>query len=956
MSEKENNAINALIETEGKYRTGRDNADPAAMENALSGYMAFRTSMADQERFREFYFWSEYKLGWSYFRKFEFTGDHRWLESAQKSFDKFANEAPDSIKYLGLYMGGEARIWIGANQKYLGFLGSDSDPCKGDNGRTNSEVRGYPTILNEARAKFEAVINDRFSETEPVVRMAAGLRARDVYYEIARYYLLANDNVNALGYYRKIKYGELQNGLANIEDPTKSALKKILEYSEWVISLDTSIIHKELVALKQASDALTAFSFSRDINLRKGIVAMALGDERNTIVNLTAAEQDGVAEASYWKGYALMMTGEYRQAELVLTTFLGKTNNTDPRMVPLRQKAGRLKALLDFAYGSQTQTDQLGKLTYEDAKIILRMVARSLGTGGEAIARRVEPLFRDPGKFCGGSDEATFYRGLLLSLRAEAAGAGRAESAFAEAAEVLKNVGGNFSREASYMRARALFWANRMNEAKSLFQELALVQRSPRALFYLGEIYSEDTAYNCARRCYTPVLNALGQNKSYADYSLWRNKADAALGQCGTAIDNACPIPLGFEARYPDELCTLTIGGRKEIVSYETVQDFGAVASKFKDECLEQFKAWGLPKMSIYPGKLLRNSAITSMTLKEVSVPLREDIPLNTKWNLYLKVVRESDKSPVRDCIVISDGDTLRYEDGYYIGRPIDASQSLALRISHHEYYTKYLTLPSQGIGKIYKTTMITARVKYGPCSDKTTSFVSLTRPGLDSNTVIVGCSSEENCLPAKLIQDFNTNIYLRDLWYDRAALSCLVVDCRSRSGLIKYSADGSSSDFSLFGETAIDSLNLPEGLAVDDSGNIYIADWGNNRTVIFNKDGGVHGRIDSLDWNNPEEGAQWAGLLFPTRIAVEEDTTAITIDSDTIRSDKYILVADWYGIHKFDSQGHYLDTPVPVSDSLPAGSFYAFTIEGYGSSSKIILWNRTAKKYQVFCPSEGKY
>ena len=39
-------------------------------------------------------------------------------------------------------------------------------------------------------------------------------------------------------------------------------------------------------------------------------------------------------------------------------------------------------------------------------------------------------------------------------------------------------------------------------------------------------------------------------------------------------------------------------------------------------------------------------------------------------------------------------------------------------------------------------------------------------------------------------------------------------------------------------------SLRYPYGVAVDTAGNVYVADWLNNRIQKFNKDGGPHDSV----------------------------------------------------------------------------------------------------------------
>lgn len=70
-----------------------------------------------------------------------------------------------------------------------------------------------------------------------------------------------------------------------------------------------------------------------------------------------------------------------------------------------------------------------------------------------------------------------------------------------------------------------------------------------------------------------------------------------------------------------------------------------------------------------------------------------------------------------------------------------------------------------------------------------------------------------------------------------------------------------------------------PEDVAVDASGNVYVADYGNSRIQKFTSNGGYL--------------AQWGGFNGPERVAVDANDN--------------VYVADWGRIQKFTSSGTYV-------------------------------------------------
>lgn len=82
--------------------------------------------------------------------------------------------------------------------------------------------------------------------------------------------------------------------------------------------------------------------------------------------------------------------------------------------------------------------------------------------------------------------------------------------------------------------------------------------------------------------------------------------------------------------------------------------------------------------------------------------------------------------------------------------------------------------------------------------------------------------------------------------------------------------------------------LNFPQGIAADNSGNIYVTDSNNNRIVKFDSKGNLLETIGSTGSGNGQ-------LLFPVGVTVDKSGNIYVADLDN------------YRIEKFDSSGNFL-------------------------------------------------
>ena len=136
-------------------------------------------------------------------------------------------------------------------------------------------------------------------------------------------------------------------------------------------------------------------------------------------------------------------------------------------------------------------------------------------------------------------------------------------------------------------------------------------------------------------------------------------------------------------------------------------------------------------------------------------------------------------------------------------------------------------------------------------------------------------------------------------------------------------------------------SLNSPEGIAVDSQGTVFIADWGNHRILQINSQGDFSRGIGGFGTNSSVDPGAFVKFVFPTRVAVLEDAEGMNVNGNLHYRESYLCVADQNGIHICKLNGEYLGTLLAPDKNFSPGSFYAFIIQGYGKNSKLHLVNR---------------
>ena len=213
-------------------------------------------------------------------------------------------------------------------------------------------------------------------------------------------------------------------------------------------------------------------------------------------------------------------------------------------------------------------------------------------------------------------------------------------------------------------------------------------------------------------------------------------------------------------------------------------------------------------------------------------------------------------------------------------------------------------------------------------------------------------CSAAEDCLidnrlrnqviplagNSAVIDAFTSDPAIRDLALDKQKERYLAVSCERPNSLLVFPKTGEPARLTM-DLTLNEPMVSPEGVTVDSDGNIYVVDWGGHQVVVLDGNGVEQFRFSELGFL--KAGGK-GHLVFPCRIAIEEDGKGIAAAGETIIREKHLLVTDRVGLHRFDSKGLYLDQPVSASGlGYPVGACSGVTIGGYGVDSHLSVIDR---------------
>ena len=135
---------------------------------------------------------------------------------------------------------------------------------------------------------------------------------------------------------------------------------------------------------------------------------------------------------------------------------------------------------------------------------------------------------------------------------------------------------------------------------------------------------------------------------------------------------------------------------------------------------------------------------------------------------------------------------------------------------------------------------------------------------------------SAELSLPSNIVLDTNGNLYIADAGNNRIRMinTAGIISTFAGNGAGAFSGDG--------GLAAAAALNAPEGIAIDDTGNLYIADAGNNRIRKVNTAGIITtvAGIGTFGYSGDGGAATLAKLNVPYGVSVDDSGNVYIADT----------------------------------------------------------------------------
>jgi hypothetical protein len=657
----------------------------------------------------------------------------------------------------------------------------------------------------------------------------------------------------------------------------------------------------------------------------------------------------------------LLKFDQHAADKRVLNDLKSEIEAFQPQFYSIQEKKRLLLQLVRVGLGETIWGQILKAPTTDDrlkdAFILIRnmMVRATRVTGKERIPylRYLDKLFqitqdRRP-------QETDFYRGLSLFLKAEIQEtASNKKKFYFSAGDLLKLSTGDYRFEGMYVQARSYFAAakhesnanqrNRVHSrAKPIFIKLINEAKSLRSVYYLGEILRIQGNDLAASRCYDVVMN---KTKDQVGGAFWYNNAFAAKQNCRSSGDRLELHGIHIDdVVFPERLLVVD----REAISLEKFADPDYIRRQYWEEALNLLLKFGLSKRSLYPSAFrLQGSRFSERDFRIVTADIHDRIGAITSGLQLYVVLPQHLQEEVR---VSLNGIPLEKDiRGFYQKIPLQLNQLMEICVESDYCYpvVKNHRFTQPGVERMVVSLM--QKIVFdskGSGLDKGVDVFHFPQR-LDDNVVFQSVTFPLS-QSTFLFRDFQSNIHYRDFFYSDILDGYLVVDSQNEN-LPFYQSDpmvSKGDELYLVYPDGVGKLMSPEGIAVDSRGNIYITDWGNHKVFVFARDGFFLRSFGDFGYNVPTNIGKTIRLIYPTRIAIAEDTEGVMFNGRKIIRDPLIFIADREGIHLMDANGIYFDTVVP--SGMRMGSFYGLTIRGYGIRSRLYVVDRKTGQIERF-------
>jgi hypothetical protein len=987
------NAVTEMLASaQEAYRAAVQAADPQRLNSAAELFTQVKTRIEGEQRtheYRETYDLARYGIGWCRFRQTEAEGDVSHLRDAFGVFDALSRENGRYAAYAA-YMAGECKLRQATLAKTQDLF----------NGTFGSQTTAQLTsLVGEAERLFASAA--QAAALPPHVQACARIRAKDAVYEKGVLQQLIDRNRECTEFFQSANYSGIGPG-------SSSELTTVLNYSE-------SMRRLNLYFCSRDESLLQGLDFPVDADYRMANLAhlqavqLFLRDEteqakelfRQAISNYDRAAQRGVPQAEYWRAYIELILQD-ENAIATFERFLQKTQgSTDHSVNVLRADA---KNKVDFA-NVATDTlsnDQLesflnipdpaakSRKALEAGKYLLMRGAeirtyrgysldqlrrtylrKALAFFGYARTSTADPLLRS---------EAMFFAGIANVLRATTLlGEERIRKyrSIANDMTALAQSNDKFKDEALYIKAICLYRAfsddnelrREVEEAEGIFKTLVQNRHSVRALYWWARILQTYRVNDPAKlHCFRLICERANGKPEYS-FLVSMIGGKSVCNEQPPAFDMAVfgGISIGT-VTCPDYL----IDG--ETVFYEKFATESGVLKLIAEESITKLKQFGLPKKELYPcDNRMQRSVFLANAFDNVTAQIPDLVQASTRWELKIALVAGQDGNlvDVPDCRVtiknvnanaprsaeectqtacLQCGTSVEYQPGTALEIVCNDTLEVVVDPGSARYYPAHFYIAPRQSRNLDTIFALSPRLQYTTCGATSDVQTTVFRENSDRSVLLTNASASPSAF-TRLMEDFNSSEDFRDFAIGSDGRYALGVRVKADRPVIRYEGnDKHDLDLNL-GSYEFTSMESPEGIAVDAPGNIYITDWGHKNVVVLNRDEKFQFAFAPAN-GRPASDAAEPQLLFPTRIAVEEDLTPLQQNGRDIKRETHILVADGYGIHRFDSRGRYLDTPITAAlAGLAPGTFYEFTITGYGENGVISLVNRKTGEVLSFCP-----